>query len=103
MAPATHAPLRDASSRSARMSESEPTSQPEIKPLWEAIKSGSLQQIEALLGDNPSLLNARDERGYTPLLWVLRQVGKGSRDRIARWLIDRGAEIDLHAACALDL
>src|SRR5437588_551496 len=74
-----------------------------LKQLFEWIKEGEIERIEALLREEPSLLNARDERGYTPLRAV---VWEGKKDRIepmAHLLIGLGADVDLQVASTLNL
>ena len=59
------------------MPESSPPAE-NLKQLFEAIKEGNIELVRTMLRDDPSLLNAREERGYTPLGAVLRR-GKNER------------------------
>src|SRR5947209_2059655 len=74
-----------------------------LKSLFDGIKEGNIERIEALLGEEPWLLNARDERGYTPLRAVVWEGKEEQRELMARRLIERGAELDLQVACTLNL
>jgi ankyrin repeat protein len=60
------------------------------KPMLKAAKHGDCAALAALLDADPTLLNARDSDGSTPLhcaCW------KGNLDA-ARLLLERGAEVD---------
>jgi hypothetical protein len=38
--------------------------------IWDAAKAGDLAEVERLVGQDPGLVNAKDWRGYTPLLYA---------------------------------
>jgi ankyrin repeat protein len=75
--------------------------------IWDAAEAGDLSEVERLVGQDPSLLDARDDNGWTPLLWasVAGHVG------VVRCLLHHGAAVDerniegrrtaLWAACGL--
>ncbi|HTP67741.1 MAG TPA: ankyrin repeat domain-containing protein [Dongiaceae bacterium] len=69
---------------------------PETKPFFEAIRSGDLQQVRALLDADPSLVAARNESGTSALLM---SVYTGQRD-VRELLLARGVQMDLAEACA---
>jgi ankyrin repeat protein len=58
--------------------------------LFEAIKTPKKKSIEKILKSNPSLVNAQDEDGVTPLLLVSRE---GHKD-VAELLISEGADVN---------
>ena len=41
-----------------------------VEDLFERIKTGNTTQLEALLVANPELVNAKDARGFTPLIFA---------------------------------
>jgi ankyrin repeat protein len=41
--------------------------------LFTAVKGGDLKQVAMILGKKPKLAGARDEKGYTPLIWAARK------------------------------
>jgi ankyrin repeat protein len=85
------------------MSEQEPTAIDRRQQFFKAVREGSRESIEALLREEPSLLDSRDERGFTPLQTAVWQGRKEARDEMSRLLIERGAIIDIHVACALNM
>src|SRR6266498_1865868 len=74
-----------------------------LKQLFDAIRGGDAGAIERLLRDDPALLETRDERGFTPLQTAAWQSRKEQREEIVRLLIDKGAQVDIHVACTLDM
>jgi ankyrin repeat protein len=60
-----------------------------------ALKSGDLAAVNQLLDSDPALLG-KSENGVSPVLLALYH---GQRD-VARLLIDRGAPLSFHDACA---
>jgi hypothetical protein len=59
--------------------------------IHDAVKSGDMQNVKTLIDGANELLNAQDEDGKTPLHHAVR-TGNGE---IARYLIERGADINL--------
>jgi uncharacterized protein len=58
--------------------------------IWEAAKAGDLGEVERLVGHDPSLLDAKDGRGQTPLILSSEKGHVG----VVRWLLDRGAALN---------
>jgi ankyrin repeat protein len=60
--------------------------------IWTAAHAGDLAEVEALLGDDPSLLDARDdaEEGWTPLIASCA----GGHVAVVRFLLDRNAAVN---------
>ena len=72
----------------------------DAKTFFDAIRSGDLTQVQALLAADPSLASARNESGASPLLL---SIYTGRRD-IRELLLSSGATMDLaEAAAAGDL
>lgn len=63
--------------------------------LFNAIRSGDLDTVGALVSTDRSLLNATDEKGVSAYV-TARYHG---RNDIARMLLEKGAELDIFAAC----
>lgn len=63
--------------------------------LFESIKSGNLERVTALLDSEPELANAVNEQGMAAHTLAVYN----RRLDIARLLEDRGARIDIFAAC----
>ena len=66
-----------------------------LGPAWpaeihEAAKAGDLAKVQALIGKDPALVNARDETGRTPLHWACR----GVHVEILRALVGQGADVN---------
>jgi uncharacterized protein len=75
-------------------------------PAIAAIKSGDLEQLKALLREDPSLATARSSRSHSTLLQCLAldAVEVANKVEMAQVLIDAGAEINepLGAAACID-
>lgn len=69
-----------------------PPTKAEIKQFLEAAEKGDLPHLELLLKDrsNPELINARNDKGETPLL---RAAVEGHQD-VVGFLLEQGAEVD---------
>lgn len=61
-----------------------------LTPLMVAAERTSLEMVTALTEYGANLDDVTDELGYTPLLWAI----KGDNEDIAKFLIDRGANIE---------
>ena len=59
--------------------------------LFDAIRSGSLTNVELLLEQDPNLVNITDPKGFSPLV-LSTYLGFGD---IAKALIDAGADVNL--------
>jgi ankyrin repeat protein len=57
--------------------------------IWDAAESGDLAEVQRLVGQDPGLLNARDEVA-TPLLYASQR----GRIGVVLWLVDQGAAIN---------
>ncbi|MEM6553005.1 MAG: ankyrin repeat domain-containing protein [Planctomycetota bacterium] len=69
-----------------------------------AARAGVLERVEAMLADDPSLLNQRDDKGRTALYRASCVYGDFPMGtRVATLLLDEGAEVDLYSACALGM
>ncbi|MEM9883994.1 MAG: ankyrin repeat domain-containing protein, partial [Planctomycetota bacterium] len=69
-----------------------------------AARAGVLERVEAMLADDPSRLNQRDDQGRTALYRASCVYGDFPRGtRVAELLLDAGAEVDLYSACALGM
>jgi ankyrin repeat protein len=65
--------------------------------LFEAIKTGKVDQVNRLLRENPGLLKARDANGASPLLIAIYH----QQHDIAKALADASGSIDIFEAAAL--
>jgi hypothetical protein len=62
-------------------------------PLHVAAYSGHLEVVRILIEYDPAYINARDEDGWTPLLWASE--GRNSKDgSVVRLLLEHGADIN---------
>jgi ankyrin repeat protein len=59
--------------------------------VWTPAEAGDLAEVQRLVGEDPGLLNARDNRSLTPLMCA---ASKG-RVGVVRWLLGKGAALDL--------
>jgi ankyrin repeat protein len=60
--------------------------------IWQAAFDGDVEEVQRLVGLDPSLLDARDpdEGGITPLMYASQEGHVG----VIRWLLDKGAAIN---------
>jgi ankyrin repeat protein len=62
-----------------------------VGDIWRAASTGDVSEIERLVGQDPSLLNAGDApRRKTPLMWASDE----GHVAAVRWLLDRGAAVN---------
>jgi ankyrin repeat protein len=54
--------------------------------MWAATVAGDVDEVERLVGQDPGLLNAKGEHGFTPLMLACAE----GRVEVVRWLIDKG-------------
>lgn len=71
----------------------------ESTDLLDVIRRGDMTAFGDLLARNPALVNARDDRGNSPLL-IATYAG---RPEMVRGLLDRGARPNFFEACAVGL
>jgi ankyrin repeat protein len=57
--------------------------------IHKAAETGNLDEIKGLLANTPTLIEEKDENGHTPLLVAAR----GGQIEIAKYLVDKGADI----------
>jgi ankyrin repeat protein len=62
-----------------------------MEEIWEAAMEGDLGEVQRLVGQDPGLLDAKDDYDLTPLIYASRE----GHVEAARWLLDEGA-------CALE-
>jgi ankyrin repeat protein len=61
--------------------------------------SGNFEVVRILIEYDPAYINARDEDGWTPLLWASR--GHNSKDgSVVRLLLEHGADINVQMRAA---
>ncbi len=65
--------------------------------ILDAVRSGNLEKIQALLDENPDLVNARNEFGQSPVLLAKYH----RREEVVRLLLERGATLNIHEAAAV--
>lgn len=65
-------------------------------PFLEAVKAGDAAKVTAILAEDSALVNARDAQGVMAVQVALYY----RHPEIARLLVERGADLDLFAACA---
>ena len=70
------------------------TAQSAGEEIKNVIQSGDLARLQALAAKTPGLLRFKDERGRT----LLHGAAAAGQMDIARWLIERGAEVDARTA-----
>jgi ankyrin repeat protein len=58
--------------------------------IWDAAEAGVLGEVERLVGQDPGLLDAKNEFGQTPLM----HASGGGHVGVVRWLLDKGAAIN---------
>jgi ankyrin repeat protein len=66
-------------------------------PFLQAVKAGDIAKATAILAEDPASVNARDAQGVMAVQIALYY----RHPEIARLLVERGAELDLYAACAM--
>jgi ankyrin repeat protein len=62
-----------------------------IKELCEAADSGNVTRVKEILETNPSIVNAKDRAGITPLLYATE---RGYKD-LTELLLARGADVEV--------
>lgn len=62
------------------------------------IKQGNIDEVKNLADDNKDLLNARNERDVSAVLWAMYMGQK----EIAEMLFEKGAELNIYEAAALN-
>src|SRR5260370_15565445 len=67
-----------------------------MKEFFEAIRAGDTDKIGAMVAAEPTLLAARDENG----LGAFMVAKYWRKEEVARFLLERGVELDLFAASA---
>ena len=67
-----------------------------IREVWDAIEEADVDGVRALLQQHPEVLNATDERGFTPLIYAASCVER--QESIVRALIEEGAEVNRQTA-----
>ncbi len=70
---------------------------PLLKPLHLAAESGDLIRVKNIVEKVPKSLNLKDERGWSPLHLAV----KNGHLEIAKFLMDRGAEINARGVCGV--
>lgn len=69
-----------------------------------AARAGLLEQVKKCLKDNPSLLNAKNEHGMTPMQCAALIYGKHDpSEEVVHYLIAQGADIDIFTAAHFGL
>jgi ankyrin repeat protein len=63
-----------------------------MEGILEAVRDGDLTEVERLIGQDPGQLETRGAVGWTPLMWASAEGHVG----VARWLVDKGAAINVH-------
>jgi uncharacterized protein len=58
--------------------------------IWHAAGAGDVGEVERLVGQDPSLLDAKERFDSTPLMYASQKGHVG----VVRWLVDHGAAID---------
>lgn len=66
--------------------------------IWQAAQLGKQHEVDHLLDENPNLVNARDENGWTPLMHAV----SGQHERIVKMLLERGADPRIKAGSNWD-
>jgi len=59
--------------------------------IHEAVKTGDLATVKALLEKDPGQLNIKDENGRTPLHWAAR----GTNNEVLAYLVEKGAGLNV--------
>jgi hypothetical protein len=75
--------------------------------IWQTATDGDLDEVQQLVGQDPGLMNGKDDYGRTPLMLACSE----GHAEVSRWLVDQGAAINerdddsetaLGCACACD-
>ena len=61
-----------------------------IQDFFNEIRNGNLEQVVGIYSSNPRLLNAKDERGSTPLILATYY----GHAQISRFLLENGADVE---------
>jgi uncharacterized protein len=61
-----------------------------MEGIWAAARAGDLGEVQQLVGQDPGLVNARDGRGMTPLMYA----SASGHLELVRWLLDKGVAIN---------
>ncbi len=59
--------------------------------IHEAVKTGNLAAVKALIEKDPGQIKAKDETGRTPLHWAAR----GTNNEVLAYLVEKGAGLDV--------
>ena len=78
-----------------------PAVSPDLVRAFVANAHGDLDQVQALLAQDPVLINAAWDWGGGDWETALGAAAHMGRNDIARWLLDHGARLDLFAAAML--
>ncbi|MFC1483969.1 ankyrin repeat domain-containing protein [Candidatus Neomarinimicrobiota bacterium] len=62
----------------------------EAAEIHDAVRQGNLETVVQLIQTDPSLVNQRMERGYSPLHWAVNR----NDTAITRYLVDHGADLE---------
>lgn len=63
-------------------------------PIHDSAKAGNLAKIRELIAANPTLVDARDARGCTPLFYAVISSAEDQHVELAKLLLQEGAAID---------
>ena len=73
----------------------------ETAQLFEAIEAGDRQQVHGLIASDPSLAQARNEEGLSPVLQALYRLNRPTADELVGELLAAEPELDIFDASAL--
>jgi hypothetical protein len=68
---------------------------PNTMSILEAVQMHNFAEVEQLVGQDPGLLNATDDHGWSPLMWA----SQDGRVCMVRFLLDKGAPINHRSIC----
>ena len=60
------------------------------KDIFDVARNGSLEELKALMKENPNVINARNKNGYTPLILASYKMN----NKVALYLIDHVEDIN---------